>query len=209
MGCADFGEPLDTPAQYFIKFFTSELLQKFSKERNNFYFRATGQRLRTTSQEVQKFFGISILMANLKFPRQRMCWHHVARVDRIASAMPVYRFQKIRNNIHCNSAADAGPGDCNKFWKIQPLVECIRSRCLELPKEGYCFVDKRIIPFEGGASAKQFVASKSNSTGLKNFVLCGKSGRALDFELYQGAGTGIPEKYKELGLGLGASIVLR
>ena len=44
---------------------------------------------------------------------------------------------------------------------------------------------------------------------MKNFVLCGKSGRALDFELYQGAGTGIPEKYKKLGFGLGASIVLR
>ena len=44
---------------------------------------------------------------------------------------------------------------------------------------------------------------------MKNLVLCGKSGRALDFELYQGAGTDIPEKYKKLGLGLGASIVLR
>ena len=59
-----------------------------------------------------------------------MYWHHVTRVERIASAMPVYRFQKIRNSIHINSAADAGPGDCNKFWKIQPLVECIRSHAL-------------------------------------------------------------------------------
>ena len=47
-----------------------------------------------------------------------MYWHHVTRVERIASAMPVNRFQKIRNSIHINSAADAGPGDCDKFWKI-------------------------------------------------------------------------------------------
>ena len=120
LGRADFGEPLDTPAQYFIKYFTPELLQTFSKETNKYYCRTTGQSLRTarTSQEEQKFFGISILMANLKFPRQRMYWHHVTRVERIASAMLVNRFQKIRNSIHINSAADAGPGDCNKFWKI-------------------------------------------------------------------------------------------
>ena len=66
-----------------------------------------------------------------------------------------------------------------------------------------------MIPFEGRAPAKQFVANKPNPIGFKNFVLCEKSGRALDFELYQGAGTGIPEKYKKPGLGLGASIVLR
>ena len=135
--------------------------------------------------------------------------HHVTRVERIASAMPVNRFQKIRNSVHINLAANAGPGDCHKFWKIQPLVECIRSRCLEFPREEYCSVDEQITPFEGRAPAKQFVANKLNPTSLKNFVLCEKFRRALDFELYQGAGTGIPKKYKELGLGLGASIVLR
>ena len=66
-----------------------------------------------------------------------------------------------------------------------------------------------MISFEGKAPAKQFVVNKPNFIGLKNFVLCGKSGKALDFELYQGAGTSIPEKYKKLGLGSGASIVLK
>ena len=60
LGRADFGESLDTPAQYSIKYFTPELLQTFSKETNKYYCRTTGQSLRTTSQEVQKFFGISI-----------------------------------------------------------------------------------------------------------------------------------------------------
>ena len=46
-----------------------------------------------------------------------------------------------------------------------------------------------------------------NPVGLKNFVLCGQSGRMLDFEIYQGAGTGVPEESKHLGLG--GSIVMR
>ena len=62
-------------------------------------------------------------MANLKFPRQRMYWHHVTRVDRIASAMPVNRFQKIRNNILINSAVDTDPGVCNKILENSAFGE--------------------------------------------------------------------------------------
>ena len=64
-----------------------------------------------------------------------------------------------------------------------------------------------MIPFTGRAPAKQFVKSKPNPVGIKTFVICGKSGKAHDFELYQGKGTGIFEEHKKLGLG--ASIVLR
>ena len=85
---------------------------------------------------------MSMIMANLKFVRQRMHWHDITRVDKIATAMPSNRFQKIRNNIHINSAADADCDDCNKFWKIQRLVKCIRRGFLKLPREEYCSVDK-------------------------------------------------------------------
>ena len=48
--------------------------------------------------------------------------------------------------------------------------------------------------------ARQYVKSKPNPVGFKNFVLCGKSGRMLDFEIYQGTGTDVPEESKHLGL---------
>ena len=64
-----------------------------------------------------------------------------------------------------------------------------------------------MIPFTGCTPAKQSVKNKPNPVGITNFVICGKSGKAHDCELYQGKGTGISEKYKKLGLG--ASIVLR
>ena len=55
--------------------------------------------------------------------------------------------------------------------------------------------------------AKQFSKNKPNPVGLKNFVMCGKSGRAHDFELYQEKDTGISAEHKYLGLG--GSIVMR
>ena len=56
-------------------------------------------------------------------------------------------------------------------------------------------------------SAKRLMKSKSTPIGIKNWVMCGKSGRVLDFEIYQGVGTGIPQEYKILCLD--AAIVLR
>ena len=61
---------------------------------------------------------MSIIMANLKFPRQRMYWHHITRVDKIATAMLINRFQKIRSNIQINSAADADRDDSTNFGKF-------------------------------------------------------------------------------------------
>ena len=42
--------------------------------------------------------------------------------------------------------------------------------------------------------------SKPNPVGIKSFVRCGKSSKAYDFELYQGAGTGISAEHTYLGL---------
>ena len=88
-------------------------------------------------------------------------------------------------------------------------MECIRRGYLKLPRDEYCFVDEQMIPFKEKAPAKQFVANKPNPIGLNNFVLCEKSERALNFDLYQGVGSGIPKNYKKLALGLGGSIILR
>jgi len=44
-----------------------------------------------------------------------------------------------------------------------------------------------MISFTGKATTKQFNKNKLNQVGLKNFALCGKSGRMIYFEIYQGA----------------------
>ena len=64
-----------------------------------------------------------------------------------------------------------------------------------------------MIPFIGRMPAKRLMKSKSTPIGIKNWVMCGKSGRVLDLEIYQGVGTGIPQEYKILCLD--AAIVLR
>ena len=76
---------------------------------------------------------------------------------------------------------------------------------VEQPPEEFNSIDEQMIPFHGMMPARQYVKNKPNPVGLKNYVRCGKSGRAYDFEFYEGAGTGI--KYRHLGLG--GSVVMR
>lgn len=98
----------------------------------------------------------------------------------------------------------------HKYWQPATRIDRIASAMLvNRFFEINCTIDEQMIPFTGHMPAKQVMKSKSNPVGIKNWVICGKSGRALDFELYQGAGAGtiIPQECKHLGLG--AAVIMR
>ncbi|KAI8771497.1 piggyBac transposable element-derived protein 3 [Biomphalaria glabrata] len=118
-------------------------------------------------------------MANLGFPRIRMCWQKPTRVYAVADAMTVNRYMLLRQNIHIFAEQTPPPGSI-KFWKVQPLIDAVRARCLQ---EEFKAVDEQMIPFTGRVPAKQFIKGKPNTVGGKNFVICGKSGRARMLEL--------------------------
>ena len=196
-----------TPIVYFMNYFTEELFQKFAEETNTYALMKNGVELCTSSKEMKHFFGVSIIMGNLQFPRIRMYWRTHTRIALVADNINVNRYFKVRTNLHVNSQQEAAVGETCRFWKVKPVIEAVRKRCKELPLEEYSSIDEQMIPFTGRMPAKQFIKNKPNPVGLKNFVMCGKSGRAHDFELYQGKGTGISVNHKHLGLG--GSIVMR
>jgi hypothetical protein len=83
--------------------------------------------------------------------------------------------------MHIVAAREPPENNTNKFWKIEPVVNAVRKRCLSLPQDEYSAVDEQMILFTGRMPAKQAIKSKPNPVGLKNWVICGKSGRVLDF----------------------------
>ncbi|KAH6933982.1 hypothetical protein HPB50_019370 [Hyalomma asiaticum] len=62
-----------------------------------------------------------------------------------------------------------------------------------------------MIPFSGRCPFRQYVPSKPNPLGLKNFVMAAADGLVLDFLIYVGEGTVREDDMKQLGLG--ASVV--
>ncbi|KAL4113766.1 hypothetical protein QTP88_017339 [Uroleucon formosanum] len=94
----------------------------------------------------------------------------------------------------------------NKLWKVQPLIDFVRNRCLSIERSStYYSIDEQMIPFLGRCQIRQFVKGKPRPVGLKNCVITTSDGLIIDFEIYKGLITPFPEK----SLGLGPAVILR
>lgn len=196
-----------SPMQLLSKYFTDHLFNSIAEETNNRYLRRTGNTLKLTTTEIRQFFGICCIMGNLKFPRLRMYWQTSYIIALVADTMPQKRFLQLYANLAATSNEVPPANNTNKYWKVQPVVQAIRSACRSLPPEENYSIDEQMIPFHGRVPARQYVKGKPNPVGIKSFVRCGKSGKAYDFELYQGKGTGVSQDFRHLGLG--GSVVMR
>lgn len=116
-----------------------------------------GVELNATSDEIKVFFRIMIHMGILKFPRIRMYWKDDTKIPCIADAMTSKRFFKLRAALHVTDASATLDPPKNKFWKVAPIIDAVRSRCLALEPLTESSIDEQMVPFTGRIPAKQFV----------------------------------------------------
>lgn len=200
------GSATSEPLEYFMNYFTESIFDDLAHFTNVYALQRDGIELTATTQEIKVFIGIMIRMAVLKFPRIRMYWQEDTRIPCIAEAMTSKRFFKLRAALHV-TGVDAPQDSLNKFWKVAPVIDAVRRRCLELEPLAENSIDEQMVPFTGRVPAKQFVKNKPHPEGIKVFVRCSSDGLAHDFEFYQGKGTGISKDHSHLGLG--GSVVMR
>ena len=111
-----------------MKYFPSELFEKFATESNIYCMRDTGTNLKTTPAKIQKFFEMNMLMGEESLPWIRMYWRPATRIDRVAYIMPVNRFLKIRQYIHAMSAREPPESNKDEFCKIARLSSLLFAR---------------------------------------------------------------------------------
>ena len=153
--------------------------------------------------------GIHIMLGCIKFPRMNMIWSSRFRFDPIANVMSRDRFFLLRVNLHVvdRYAVTDEAKKQNRIWKVQRVIDLVRNRCLAIERKVGCYsIDEQMIPFTGKCNVKQYVPGKPRPVGLKNFVCTTSSGLMVDFEVYQGSTTNLPEKDT---IGLGPSVVMR
>ena len=224
---ADFGEPapepenstgrleLQTvvPLEMFLRYVSRDLFVTIAACTNQ----RLAERAKTrniTPGAIFKFFGICFYTSVIKYPWLRMYWSEKYRLPVVADQLSRNKFFNIRANLKVvddNRISDDHKQN-DRLWKVRPLLDAIRQRCLQLDRPEAVEVDEQMIPFTGTTSLKHYVPNKPNPVGLKNWVLAGGNGLMLDFEVDQGKPklismlTDAPTRPE---MGLGEAVVLR
>lgn len=199
---------VSTPLEYFSKYFTDNLFNLMVEQTNLFGVHDNPNFTTTNIYEIKQLIGIMIMMGNLGFPRLRLYWDPLFRISCIADNMQLNRFFKLRQTLHVTSRDKPQNAGTDRLWKVRPIYDYIRARCLQLGIESDLCIDEQMIPFKGQICVKQYVANKPTPWGVKVFVLCGKSGIVLDFIIYQGATTEYDYWCSKFGLGAGTVMQL-
>lgn len=203
-----FDPVVQDPLDYYYKYVPKQLFIQMAEMTNLYAVQSGKARYKPTSNnEIEILFGLHMATGVFNYPVLKMYWENNISIPLFINNMSRDRFFELRNNLHLVDNLKKPPNCQDVFYKVRPIYDGIRSRCLELPLERQLCVDEQIVPFTGKHSAKQYVKGKPCPWGIKLFFLCGKNGRAYDFIIYQSS---IPELDKTLikKVGFGASVVL-
>ncbi|KAJ8938305.1 hypothetical protein NQ314_011536 [Rhamnusium bicolor] len=130
----------------------------------------------TNLQDIEIFIGIHLIMGCLKFPRISLYWDNTLCISVFQNNMTRNRFYKLRMNLHLVNNLKRDPNDNDTFFKVKPIFNSIRERCLQLPQEQKRCVDVQIYPFKGHLPVKQYIRGKPTPCRIKLFLLCGENG---------------------------------
>lgn len=207
----DFIEESHSPLEYFMKYVPERIFDDMVTYTNLYAEQENTKKWRPTDKpEIKTFIGLQIQMGNLKLPRIEMFYSQELQIKMFKDTIPLYRFYLLRTALHLIDVETIPADSTDKFIRVRPLMNAVRNRCLQLQVEECLSIDEQMIPMRGRVSkgVKQYVKNKPKiKWGIKNLVLCGKSGLAYDFVCYQGSTTEFDQKMLDT-FGSGATMVL-
>ncbi|KAM3625846.1 uncharacterized protein V6R79_018497 [Siganus canaliculatus] len=193
------------PYEYFKQYIPDAIFDLMANNTNVYALQSGTLNFKLTSPgEISALIGLHLAMGVMKMPRVSMYWEAGMDIGIFQNTMPRDRFFKLRSHLHLVNNLEKPAENNDVFFKVRPLYDAIRSRCLELPLEENLCVDEQMVPFRGDLSVKQYIKGKPHPWGVKIYFLCGKSGMAYDFMLHQGTTMELSQQQrKQLGLGAG------
>jgi hypothetical protein len=199
---------VEAPVDYYFRYVPKQLFEIMAEMTNIYAIHSNKPRFKpTTTQEIETLFGLHLATGIFSYPCLKMYWETGISIPLFSENMSRDRFFELRNNLHLvdNTIIPASCKDA--FYKVRPIFDAVRNRCLVLPLEKEICVDEQMVPFTGKHVAKQYIKGKPCPWGLKIFFLCGKHGQAYDFLLYQSSSPELDNNLTKK-IGYGAAIVL-
>lgn len=149
--------------------------------------------------EMKCFIGTLILSGYNELPGKRYYWESDGdmRNNLIYNSIRRDRFEQISRFLHC--ADNNFPEARDKIWKLRPLVDRVKQKCLEhFQPEEHLNYDESMVKYFGRHSCKQFIRGKPIRFGYKMWCLNTASGYLVNFEMYQGNSPRRNEEYEKL-----------
>ena len=133
---------------------------------------------------MEQFIGIQMLMSIVSLPAYYMYWAVDTKYSPIADNMPINRYKKMRQYIHCNdnSKSNSKENQENKHYKIKPVLSMVRENCTKIEPEVNQSINEQIIPAKTSHSGvRQYNPKKPKKWGFKNFMRAGENGIMYGF----------------------------
>lgn len=187
------------PVELFELFVNENVVQLLVEHTNQYALFKNFPDPNVTTEEIKCFLAILLLSGYNQLPGKKCYWDTGSDMNNcmVSQAMRRDRFVQIMRFLHCADNSVPNPGD--KMWKLRPLMDLIKSKCLEhfLPVEYLCY-DESMVRYYGRHGCKQFLKGKPIRFGYKVWCLNSSSGYLINFEIFQGKNTTNNETYEKL-----------
>ena len=156
------------PINYFNRYFSESFFEDAATQTNIYALQESINNFKPTDEEeIKTLIGLHMIMGCLKYPRVRMYWDTTLHVDLFVNSMTRTRFFQLRTCLHVVNNLER-PDNCQyKMFKVRPVFDLVRKRCLALSLEQELSVDEQMVPFRGNLAIKQY-AKGTPPMGCKN-----------------------------------------
>ena len=186
-----------TALDFFLQLFDHDLLQHIVTQTNLYATTREGHRAEwedLTVPELQSFLGTILLMGVHVLPTIESYWstNLFLGASNVVLSFPRDRFTQILRELHFNdnsSAVERGQPGYDREYKIRPVVDSIREKCLSLYKpHRENSVDEAMVKYKGRSLLKQYMPMKPIKRGFKVWCRCdAHNGFTCCFQVYLGA----------------------
>ena len=160
-------------------------------------------------EKLKAFLTILLVSGYVGLPRQEMYWERRKDCHNlvVSAVMRKTEFLECKRYQYLHPADNNTLNSSDKFAKVRPLFNAINKQCiLNYQHTQHVSIGESLVLYFRNHGAKQYIHSKSIKVGFKLWVKATPLGYCVQFRSHAGKDS-ILQKYENIGLGLGASVV--